>query len=63
MHASWSGDFGDREEMIKSAEYVKTLCEYGLAQASKGQLDQSASALGTYGVKAMIRLGRTALLT
>jgi len=62
MHASWSGDFGDREEMIKSAEYVKTLCEYGLAQASKGQLDQSARALATYGVIAMIRLGRTALV-
>lgn len=62
MHASWSGDFGDREEMIKSTEYVKTLCEYGLAQVTKGQLNQSAHALHNFGIKAMIRLGRTALV-
>lgn len=62
MHASWSGDFGDREEMIQSVEYVKTLCEYGLMQASNGELDQAASALHAYGIKAMIRLGRTALV-
>lgn len=62
MHASWSGDFGDREEMVKSTEYVKTLCEYGLAQATIGQLDQSAGILRNFGIKAMIRLGRTALV-
>ena len=62
MHASWSGDFGDQEEMITSAEYVKTLCEYGLAQATQGQLDRSTNILRNYGIKILIRLGRTALV-
>ena len=58
----WSGDFGDREQMIKSTEYVKTLCEFGLAQATDGQLDQGAGILRENSAcKAMIRLGRTAL--
>jgi hypothetical protein len=62
MHASLSGDFGDQDEMLKSVEYVKTLCDYGLAQASQGKLDQAALMLKLYGVKALIRLGRTALV-
>jgi hypothetical protein len=63
MHASLSGDFGDRENMTASVEYVKTLCEYGLAQASKATIANAAHILRSYGIKAMIRLGRTALVS
>lgn len=62
MHASLSGNFGDSHAMLHTVEYVKTLAEFGLAQASGGRLQQGTTLLRANGVRNMIRLGRTALV-
>lgn len=62
MHASLSGDFGDREEILKVADYVKYLAELGLFQASKGQSQEASLILAKSHPKYLIRLGRTALV-
>lgn len=61
MHASLSGDFGDREEMAKGYDYVKFLAELGLFQACAGHIDTAAETLKRSSPKYFIRLGRTTL--
>jgi hypothetical protein len=60
MHASLSGDFGDREEILKTASYVKFLLDLGLFQCGQGKTEQCA--FHNYSMKFLIRVGRTALL-
>ncbi len=63
MHASLSGDFGDRRAMVASSEYAKYLCELGLFQACLGQIEKAALTLKSASAKYFIRLGRTALVS
>lgn len=62
MHASLSSNFGDNKELIQTIEYIKTLADYGLAQATNGQPDEAYAILRANSIKNMIRLGRTALV-
>lgn len=62
MHASLSGDFGDEEAMVQSAEYVKFLCELGLMQLCQGHIEKAHDTLQTTQAKYLIRLGRTTLV-
>lgn len=62
MYASWSGDFGDRQEFIKACEYCKFLCDLGLFQACRGQIKDAATIFSQHSSTYFIRLGRSALL-
>ena len=62
MHASLSGDFGDEEAMVQTAEYVKFLCELGLIQLCQGHLDKAFATVHSTRAKYLIRLGRTTLI-
>ncbi len=63
MYASLSGDFGDRDHMIKVGDYVKFLLELGLFQQCHGQVTLAAERLSKTSGKFLIRLGRTALVS
>lgn len=62
MHASLSGDFGDREAIRTVSDYVTYLLELGLFQACKGNLHDAPALLEQTIPKNLIRLGRTALV-
>jgi hypothetical protein len=62
MHASLSGDFGDREELKKTGQYVQTLIEYGLLQVCNADKSQAQAELFSRPLIDFIRIGRTPLL-
>lgn len=62
MHASLSGDFGDEEAIINTAEYSKFLAELGLMQLCQGSINHGTDIITKTAPKYLIRLGRTALV-
>jgi hypothetical protein len=63
MHASLSGDFGDRESMIQTSNYIKFLIEAGLFQITNGKPELAGYALKHHSAQLLIRLGRTLVVT
>lgn len=61
MHASLSGDFGDREAMMLTADYVKFLVELGLFHKSKAEISHAHKMIANYSARDLLRLGRTFL--
>lgn len=62
MHASLSGDFGDRDAMIKTSNYVSFLADLGLMHTCQGNLSSAASHIATTRANHLIRVGRTTLI-
>lgn len=61
MHASLSGDFGDREQIENTSAYVKFLFELGVFQYCHGNIDHAFRGLSEVAHKNLVRLGRTAI--